>query len=526
MHNMNDIDINHANLDVSIKFYRRKDLTVETRLYIAFMTLLCNRWGLITQMAKQYAISRTFIYMLQSQLNTAVEDYFYVGSALSKKELTIKGKEKSLEYAFLLRLEGKCSIPSISDILKKMGFANSSVGTISQTLSELGRYLPNTLEVDNDATLYVYLAADEMFSHSIPILISVDPISTAILRIELAESRKTEDWINHFNKLKENGIEVMLVASDEGQGICSATGSVFPGINRQPDTFHAISHRLGKWVNSLEKSAYAAIAEEYHCLEVFESAKTEQVIQKRMDAYFDAKSKTQQAIMLYEIYKFLYHCIINHLQVFDKEGNPCERKTAEENIRIALDYMIGLPVNKIKKEINTIYNLLDDLLEYLDTAGEVVRKLNAMSIPPYIIQAFSLAWQTQKNAIKAKKPERRKYFANKEKEQLEMIKMILGDDFEPVKTTVFLELDKIIQSSAIVENINSIVRTFLNTSRNKINQETLNLIMFYHNYRRYKAGKRKGKTPMELLTGARQEKDWLEILMDIEKKRKILSMAA
>ena len=526
MHNMNDIDINHINCDVSIKFYRRKDLTVETRLYIAFMALLCNKWGLITRMAKQYAISRTFIYMLQSQLNTAVEDYFYVGSAPSKKELTIKGKEKSLEYALLLRLEGKCSIPSISDILKKMGFANNSVGTISQKLSEIGRYLPNTLEIDNNATLYVYLAADEMFSHSIPILISVDPISTAILRIELAESRKTEDWINHFNKLKENGIEVILVASDEGQGICSATGSAFPGIIRQPDTFHAISHRLGKWVNSLEKSAYAAIAEEYHCLEVFESAKTEQVIQKRMDAYFDAKSKAGQAIMLYEIYKFLYHCIINHLQVFDKEGNPCERKTAEENIRIALDYMIGLPVNKIKKEINTIYNLLDDLLEYLDTAGEVVRKLNAMNIPQYIIQAFSLAWQAQKNAVKAKKSERRRYFVNKEKEQLEMIRMILGDDFEPVKTTVFLELDKIIQSSAIVENINSIVRAFLNTSRNRINQEILNLIMFYHNHRRYKAGKRKGKTPMELLTGARQEKDWLEMLMDIEKKQKILSMAA
>jgi hypothetical protein len=65
---------------------------------------------------------------------------------------------------------------------------------------------------------------------------------------------------------------------------------------------------------------------------------------------------------------------------------------------------------------------------------------------------------------------------------------------------VFFELDKIIQSSAIVENINSIVRAFLNTSRNRINQEILNLIMFYHNHRRYKAGKRKGKTPMELLT--------------------------
>ncbi|MBL7112835.1 MAG: hypothetical protein ISS19_12940, partial [Bacteroidales bacterium] len=168
----------------------------------------------------------------------------------------------------------------------------------------------------------------------------------------------------------------------------------------------------------------------------------------------------------------------------------------------------------------------DDLLEYLDTADKVVRKLNTMSIPQYIIQAFSLAWQAQKNAVKAKKSERRKYFVNKEKEQLEMIRMILGNDFEAAKTTVFFELDKIIQSSAIIENINSIVRAFLNTSRNRINQEILNLIMFYHNHRRYKAGKRKGKTPMELLTGAKQEKDWLEMLLDIEKEQKILSLAA
>ncbi len=149
-----------------------------------------------------------------------------------------------------------------------------------------------------------------------------------------------------------------------------------------------------------------------------------------------------------------------------------------------------------------------------------------MSIPQYIIQAFSLAWQAQKNAIKAKKAERRKYFVNKEKEQLEMIRMMLGNEFEPVKTTVFLELDKIIQSSAIVENINSIVRAFMNTSRNRINQEILNLIMFYHNHRRYKAGKRKGKTPMEILTGSNQEKDWLEMLMDREKEQKKLSLAA
>ena len=227
-----------------------------------------------------------------------------------------------------------------------MGLENNSVGSISQKLSEIGRYLPNTLNICDGTLLYVYLAADELYSHSKPILISVDPISTAILRIELADSRKTEDWINHFNKIKENGIEVVLVVSDEGQGICSATCSVFPEKTRQSDTFHAVSHRLGKWVNSIGNSAYAAIADEYHYLEIFESAKTEQVIQKRMDAYFEAKAN--QAITLYEDFKFLYHCIIGHLQVFDKDGNPNHRKNAEENIRIALDYMISLPITKIK----------------------------------------------------------------------------------------------------------------------------------------------------------------------------------
>lgn len=497
-----------------VRFLRRNDLTVDIRLYIASMALLCNKWGIITSIAKKYAISRTFVYMLQSQLNSAIEDYFSVADVPSKKELIIEEKTKSLEYSLMLRMEGKCSIPAISSILKKMGMKNASVGTISKKLNQIGKYLPNTLEVNNGCILYVCLAADEMYSYSTPILITADPVSTAILRIEIAESRKTQEWINHFNELRENGIEVVLVVSDQGQGICSAVGSALSGINRQPDTFHAVSYRLGKWVNRLLRSAYAAIENEYHCMEVFESAKTEKVVQKRMDAYLEAKEKADKAIVIYETYKLLYHCIIDNLQVFDKEGNPRNRKNAEEDIRLALDYMIGLPINKIKKDINTIYNLLNELLEYLDISHQVVRNLIEKGIQPFIVQAFSLVWQYQKNAIKAKNPERRKYFSTKEKEKLEMLKVMLGDNFEALKTEVFAQLDKIIQSSAIVENINSIVRSFLNTSRNRVNQEILNLIMFYHNHRRYKAGKRKGKTPMELLTGTKQQNDWLEMLME------------
>lgn len=43
--------------------------------------------------------------------------------------------------------------------------------------------------------------------------------------------------------------------------------------------------------------------------------------------------------------------------------------------------------------------------------------------------------------------------------------------------------------------------------------------MFYHNNRRYKADKRKGQTPMEILTGKSQEKDWIELLFDIVEQK-------
>ncbi len=48
-------------------------------------------------------------------------------------------------------------------------------------------------------------------------------------------------------------------------------------------------------------------------------------------------------------------------------------------------------------------------------------------------------------------------------------------------------------------------------AKNQLNQPMLNLIMFYHNHRVYKAGKRKGYSPMELLTGKKQQ-HWLEAL--------------
>ena len=90
---------------------------------------------------------------------------------------------------------------------------------------------------------------------------------------------------------------------------------------------------------------------------------------------------------------------------------------------------------------------------------------------------------------------------------------LLGEEFEPLKTLVFAKLATIIRTSSLVEMVNSFIRPYLNSCKGQITQEALNLIMFYHNHRRYNSGKRKGKAPIELLTGHALEAQWVELLM-------------
>ncbi len=89
---------------------------------------------------------------------------------------------------------------------------------------------------------------------------------------------------------------------------------------------------------------------------------------------------------------------------------------------------------------------------------------------------------------------------------------LLGSAFDTLKALVFDKLDTIIRASSLVEMVNSLIRPYLNSCKGQITQETLNLIMFYHNHRRYKSGKRQGKAPLELLTGKPLEAPWWELL--------------
>lgn len=499
----------------NIKFIRRHDLSPARRLIIAYTAWMSQRWGAVTQLAKTFLISRTFVYMLRRDLELAIPIIF--GEQTVPKEVI--SKRDCVELILSMRLEGKCAIHAISTILNRLGYPYHSVGFISQILNSISALLDNTIATGKKTIQLAIFASDEIFSKTNPILITVDAVSSIILRIELADSRNAAQWKQHWECIQQNGCYAVYLVSDEGTGMKSAKKQILNDLIHQPDTFHAVSHQLGLWVNRLEQSAYKAIQNTYDCYDKLDSAVSDRVIDNRIEAYQQAEKAANAAIELYDEFHEYYLFLIEQLKVFDEVGNVRDRTKAEENFQLALDLLETLKNTRINQTVKKIRAILPDLFAYLDRAVAIVNELGDIGISEEVLRLFCLAWQYRKNIIKAKHPRRSDYFKNKEKLTLAQLNDFLGDKYTAMLDIVYAKLDGIVQSSALVETINSIVRSYLNTTRNHISQDLLNLIMFYHNHRRYLEGKRKGKTPFEIFSGTSQNKDWLHLLLEIVERK-------
>ncbi|KJU81668.1 hypothetical protein MBAV_001510 [Candidatus Magnetobacterium bavaricum] len=169
---------------------------------------------------------------------------------------------------------------------------------------------------------------------------------------------------------------------------------------------------------------------------------------------------------------------------------------------------------KVCKVIPNILNRLDETIQYLKIAEDVYMKLSMKVSDTNALNAICMAWQFNNKLYKAKTAKEKDFYTEEAFFCLSYAEGLLGYDTTDLEQYVFGELDTIIRSLSLVETVNSIIRPFLDASRGQITQETLNLIMFYHNHRRYAGGKRKGKAPIEILTNTELEKHWLDLIVE------------
>jgi hypothetical protein len=494
-----------------VKFYKRLELTSRTRLDIAYQAMNA-RWGKITELSAKYQVSRKFVHAQRNHLQNHVDALF--GSR--SRAVRIERCPYSLILQF--RLIGRNSLAAISILLKSL-FCNelySSVGYISQALQQIGTVLGNQIAWQGSCVF----ASDEVFViGNKPILVTVDLYSGAILRLDLHASPTKVNWENHWTGLLDASITPLKVISDEGSALQGGRKTILEAVRFQPDTFHALSHRFGIFKKRLLQQAEAAMTTEYDREKRFFTAKSDATALKVAEQWQASTTQSQQAIQLYEDFSFLYHCMLAQLDVFNDQGVLRQRNHAEQELQTAVFYLRTLPIQGIQGELDALMKVFPQLFDFLDTAQDGVRQLEAFvdfAALPYWIQA----WQCQKKAAKIKGLYAiQKKYLMKYKELMAFLTLFYQKR-EPLqwiqlKESIFKTLDiACSQASSAVENANSFIRPFLDQARGQIEQHTLNLILFYYNHRRFTRGKRKGFAPIELLTGRKLDKNWHELILE------------
>ena len=487
-----------------MKFTRRPDLSPPTRIEIVKLAWLNQGiYGKMTEIAQAFQISRTFLYQLLLAANLQLEVLFG-----DEKRLLQKDRQHFEHLLLLLRLEGNCSLLSIASILKALEYHPNSVGYLSQFFHSAGQTLPSTLLMPSKKL--VFYLSDEIFAIHAPILVTIDAQSTAILNIELASDRSAETWRAHFEALEHHHFVSLGMASDRGTGLVAGYQTACDMAWWVADYFHEFRD-LFDLLHRLERKAYGAMDKEYEAARTFANAKSEANLHKRLEHYDTVQRTCEQAITLYDQLAILLHLLREAFHICSPHGRLRTQEHVRSELTLLFDMMAALDCAAITQTLKPIRKHLGDILVPFKQAEAIDAELR-LEVPHDALDFLVLAWHHDHLSYQSGAKQKR-YHQREREFCLACAEGLLDDAFDTLKALVFDKLDSIVRASSLVEMVNSLIRPYLNSCKGQITQETLNLIMFYHNHRPYKSGKRQGKAPMELLTGMPLETPWWEHLL-------------
>lgn len=502
--------------------FPRNHIDPVTRMVIGLGVYLNKGvYGYITEQARDYFVSRWFIYYCYFQF------LLHLGSFDSTQipllsPLPVHQSYLSLEECVLsLYLEGESSVNGIQRSLESLFRAKLSSGRISEILNEYGSLLP---ESESGVSVRLNIVSDEIFANGDPALVSVEPISDYILQLKAVETRDQETWGICWLEIVDNETgQVDRVICDEGTGLVGGIKLTFSDGVHQSDLFHVIL-RLAylKWV--FEKRAYRAIEATDEAESKFDSAKSEKSVEKRFLEWQEAYEESEKCIGLFDDFDYLFKELQKALAIVNMEtGKLRTKEEAIAHLCAVFSLMEELEHEKIAEGIQYFRKHQESVLRYFDQVKKSEKLLKDQIQDEVLRHILILIYAYTQKTYTAYGQRKKKLKERIEFWQKALCEWISPEQFRSLYALVETTLSQIIRSSSVVENTNSRLRRFFDSARGQINQNRLNLIRFYLNHKVFERGRRKGKSPAQIFfQEAEKPLHWLSIL----REKKIQKAAA
>jgi hypothetical protein len=493
--------------------FQRNHVSDADRLKIGVHVFLHQSvYGVITDLARKYLVSRWFIYYCYAQFLLLRE----LQKELPTSLMPQIGCYTTLEERVLsLYLETEASISGIRRVLKQLFGQEVSHGKISEILAAYGSGLPSHETVPCCLTF----VSDEMFV-GLPILVTVEPLSNYLLSLELVESRDKVTWGACWFELVDGDTgQVERVVADLAKGLMGGLEELLGSRTQatqlfQGDLFHLIM-RLVAGITRAERKAYAAIKHEYDTLEKYERAKSDRTLLTRLTAYERAQAEAEQWMCWVDESRYLLQELQEVLRIVDLKTGALRQKAA---VRAEVETILSLfdeeiTDMKIREGADFLREHLDELLRYFDDVEAAAQDLETVIPDATVRHDLCRLYGLQQQRRVASGQRNRWLEAQWASCHRGLLARIGEADYTYWSQRVEQTLDGIIRSSSVVENTNGRLRRFFDSARGQITQSRLNLLRFYLNHKPFERGRRQGHSPAQLFYGeSASSEHWLTLL--------------
>ncbi len=467
--------------------------------------------GTITQLSRQFGISRPTVYEAREAADGVLTEHFARNESEYRTFRVEVDEAQLLRAVVALRTMAPNAIRPIEELLRILyPGVRLSYGKIQAILSEAEAKAKQFNE-QADLAKITASALDEMFSQGEPVLAGVDLASGYLFSLELREGRSGEDWAEVLEQAKAQGLDLSVVVKDAAKGIAAGVHAVFPEAEQRDDCFHVL-YELNKVRRQLEQRAYGAIGREEEVKKALGKIRvkdqTRRLRQKRKMAR--ARGECQQAIARFDGFEAASTQVREALEYVDL--NSGERRSAEEvqnRMAQAAQAIAGIDAPGCGKLAGYLANRAPGLSLATAALNKQLRELTT-AYPESAVSLACLVWRLVSECKR-----RSAYWQRHENQRLlagayARLQSLLGSRTDTLLDTVKGLLDKRYRASSAIEGFNAALRPYLYVHKG-VTQNFLELFRAHYNLRTRRWGRHKGTSAHECLTGTPVE-DWLSLL--------------
>ena len=478
-------------------------------------------YGVITWLADFYRISRVSVYKLGERVATRLTKPIELLSLSEPVEKETVSKARVDRTILTSLFPGNASIRPTMAILKEALDTLRSIGYISDLRLEAGQRAGGVLSrVDYTPLGPLIALRDETFFQGRPMLLLLDPVSTAIVAAYVCSDRQSDSWALVLMMAEEQGVSLTGLTEDMakmyGKSLKLAGMGAKP---QQKDVWHI--ERDGSTIRrALERAAYRAMSKVIDLEKQLGKEWDDDLFEQK---YIAALTKELAAIEGHDQFEIWLNYLHDALALVDmRSGEIRDPATSQWFLEEILTGMEQIEHDKVKKFAKTLRNHQPQLLTFLEWTATALADYDTQltaCIPDehdrlQFTQAVARSWLLDQMLING-----HSQWKTEAQMAADLVKSVTDTDVALAEFALSLRqiLDASGRTSSLIESINSLLKSFFRNRKGFKNQETmqafLNLFVLWHNMRVYDPRcKRGGKSPFQLAGIDLGADDWLTLL--------------